>query len=160
MDAVLATLLAPIMAEHRSFVNGDMRSGAATRIRAESRKGDRGQTAGIVAAKSFLANARGERAAADVSPPPPAEPAAVVTLQRGVDVVRIQTDADGRAWGTGALKSLATLPWVATQWEGACVFLVLDGYGVVWKTHPMRRRSPLVQVVLAARLFLGGIAGL
>ena len=119
VDAVLATLLAPIMAEHRSFVNSDMRSGAATRIRAEHRKGDRDQTPGIVAAKNFLATARGGRAPVAAAPPPPEAPASAVTFQRGVDCVRIVGDADGRVWATGAAKSLATLPWDAVQWEGA-----------------------------------------
>ena len=115
VDAVIATLLAPIMAA-RMGRNASM-AGAAVEIRIEARKGDRDAVAGMAAARSMLAADTGGSATMDPTvEAPPAEPAHKTTFQRGVQAVTVVGGADGRAWATGGASALAPLPWPAARW--------------------------------------------
>ena len=118
VDAVLATLLAPIMAS-RQHVNASMSGDNTVVLRAEARKGDRDAVSGMVAARRFLAADARARTASDLVMPPPTEAPHTLDKRKGVLMVRVQGDDKGRAWATGATTALASLTWPSVKWQGA-----------------------------------------
>ena len=118
IDSVLATLLAPIMAS-RQHVNASLGGERNVVLRAEGRKGDRDAVPGMVAARRFLAADARARTASDLVMPPPTEAPHTLDKRKGVLMVRVHGDADGRAWATGSVTALAPLTWPSVKWEGA-----------------------------------------
>ena len=121
VDAVLATLLAPIMASQQ-HVNASMSGENTVALRAEHRKGDRDAVRGMVAARRFLAAEAASRpahGAEQLTLAPPDVPAHTLVKRKGVLVVRVLGDFEGRAWATGATTALASLTWPSVKWKGA-----------------------------------------
>ena len=121
VDAVLATLLAPIMAS-RQHVNASMCGDGTVVLRAEARKGDRDAVCGMSAARRFLAVEAASRpvhGAEQLTLAPPDVPAHTLVKRKGVLMLRVLGDVDGRAWATGSVTALASLPWQSVKWKEA-----------------------------------------